>query len=45
MLLDNGALREGMSAAEAAASYGALANPDTIPDMSQMTDPEWTGDG
>lgn len=22
-----------------------LADPDTIPDMSQMTDPEWTGDG
>jgi vanillate O-demethylase monooxygenase subunit len=23
----------------------ALADPDTIPDMSQMTDPDWTGDG
>lgn len=23
----------------------ALADPDTIPDMHQMTDPEWTGDG
>lgn len=23
----------------------ALANPDSIPDMHQMTDPDWTGDG
>jgi AcrR family transcriptional regulator len=29
MLLDNGPLRDGMSAAYAAATYGALANPDT----------------
>ena len=29
MLLDNGPLREGMSAADAATTYGALANPDT----------------
>jgi hypothetical protein len=29
MLLDNGPLRDEMSAAAAAATYGALANPDT----------------
>ena len=34
MLLDNGALREGMSAAEAAVSYGALANPDTYAELT-----------
>jgi hypothetical protein len=34
MLLDNGPLREGMSEADAAATYGALANPDTYAELS-----------
>jgi AcrR family transcriptional regulator len=34
MLLDNGPLREGMSAADAAATYGALANPDTYAELT-----------
>jgi AcrR family transcriptional regulator len=34
MLLDNGPLREGMSAADAAAIYGALANPDTYAELT-----------
>jgi AcrR family transcriptional regulator len=34
MLLDNGALREGMSAPDAAAIYGALANPDTYAELT-----------
>jgi AcrR family transcriptional regulator len=35
MLLDNGPLREGMSAADAAAIYGALANPDTYAELTR----------
>jgi TetR/AcrR family transcriptional regulator, regulator of autoinduction and epiphytic fitness len=34
MLLDNGPLREGMNAADAAAIYGALANPDTYAELT-----------
>jgi AcrR family transcriptional regulator len=34
MLLDNGPLREGMSAQDAAAIYGALANPDTYVELT-----------
>jgi AcrR family transcriptional regulator len=34
MLLDNGSLREGMSAADAAATYSALANPDTYAELT-----------
>jgi AcrR family transcriptional regulator len=34
MLLDNGPLRDGMSAADAAAIYGALANPDTYAELT-----------
>ena len=34
MLLDNGPLREGMSAADAAATYSALANPDTYAELT-----------
>ena len=34
MLLDNGRLREGMSAADAAATYGVLANPDTYAELT-----------
>jgi hypothetical protein len=41
MLLDNRALRDGMSAAEAAATYGALANPDTY---AELTSRGWSPD-
>ena len=34
MLLDNGPLHEGMSAADATATYGALANPDTYAELT-----------
>jgi AcrR family transcriptional regulator len=34
MLLDNGPLREGMSAADAAATYSALANPDIYAELT-----------
>jgi hypothetical protein len=34
MLLHNGPLREGMSAADAAATYSALANPDTYAELT-----------
>jgi AcrR family transcriptional regulator len=34
MLLDNGPLREGMNAPDAAAIYGALANPDTYTELT-----------
>jgi AcrR family transcriptional regulator len=34
ILLDNGPLREGMGAADAAAIYGALANPDTYAELT-----------
>jgi AcrR family transcriptional regulator len=34
MLLDNGPLREEMSAADGAATYGALANPDTYAELT-----------
>lgn len=34
MLLDNGPLREGVSAADAAATYGAVANPNTYAELT-----------
>ena len=34
MLLDNGPFHDGMSAADGAATYGALANPDTYAELT-----------
>lgn len=42
MLLHNGPLREGMSAADAAATYSALANPDTYAELTSHR--EWSPD-
>jgi AcrR family transcriptional regulator len=42
MLLDNGPLREGLSAADAATTYGALANPDTYAELT--THRAWSPD-
>ena len=38
MLLDNGPLRDGLSAADAAATYGAVANPDTYAELTTIRD-------